>query len=74
MNTIPRSSRTRSNALARRFLSLKIKAPHMNETMTDPRLTSDTMDIIESGSLSEVKYAKSAMQMNTDIRGIAQLQ
>ena len=74
MNIIPRSRSTRSSALARRFLSLKIRTPQMNETMTELRLTSDTMDIMESGSLSEVKYAKSAMHMKTDIRGMAQLQ
>ena len=49
-------------------------AAHMNDTMTELRLTKDTTDIIESGSFSEVKYAKSPMQMNIEMSGIAQLQ
>ena len=42
--------------------------------ITELRLTSETTDIIESDSLSDVKYAKSAMQMKIEISGIAQLQ
>lgn len=45
----------------------------MNEMITELLRTRDTTEIIESGSLSEEKYAKSARQMNMDIRGIAQL-
>ena len=48
-------------------------APQMNDIMTDPRLTSDTTEIIESGSPRDVKYAKSAIHMNIDMSGIAQL-
>ena len=64
----------RSSALARRFLSLNMTAAQMNETMTELRLTRDTTEIIESGSFNEVKYAKSPMQMNIEMSGIAQLQ
>lgn len=74
MSAIPRSMRARSKALARRFRSLNIRAPQMNDTMTELLRTSDTTDIIESGLLSDVKYAKSAVQMNMDMSGIAQLQ
>ena len=74
MRAIPRSIRARSKALARRFRSLNIRAPQMNDTMTELLRTSDTTDIIESGLLSDVKYAKSAVQMNMDMSGIAQLQ
>jgi hypothetical protein len=42
--------------------------------ITELRLTSETTDIIESGSLSEVKYAKSPMQMKIEINGMARLQ
>lgn len=45
----------------------------MNDIMTDPRLTSDTTEIIESGSPRDVKYAKSATHMNMEISGMAQL-
>ena len=38
--------------------------------MTEPLRTSDTTEIIESGFSSELKYAKSAMQMNTEMSGI----
>ena len=54
ISAIPRSISTRSRALARRFLSLKIRAPHMNDTMTELRRTSDTTEIIESGLLRDV--------------------
>ena len=55
------------------FLSLNITTPQMNDIITELRRTSDTTDIIESASLSEVKYAKSPMQMNRDIRGMDHL-
>ena len=54
MRVIPRSIRARSKALARRFRSLNIKAPQINDTMTELLRTSDTTEIIESGLLSEV--------------------
>lgn len=54
MSAIPRSMRTRSKALARRFRSLNIRAPQMNDTITELLRTSDTTDIIESGLLSDV--------------------
>lgn len=73
MNAIPSNISTRSNAFARRFLSLNIIAPHAKDIITELRRTSDTTEIIESGSLSDVKYAKSAIHMNMDMRGIAQL-
>lgn len=74
INTIPARMRARSRAFARRFLSLKMMAPHANDMITELLLTRDTTEIMESGSFSEVKYAKSPMQMNIDISGIAQLQ
>lgn len=60
-------------AFARRLRSLKMMAPHANEIITELRLTSDTTEIIDSGSFSDVKYAKSPIHMNMDISGIAQL-
>ena len=63
----------RSTSFARRFLSLKNITAQANETMTELRRTSDTTEIMESGSLREVKYAKSPMQMNTEISGIVHL-
>ena len=56
------------------FLSLKITTAQMNEMMTELRRTSDTTEIMESGSSKAEKYAKSAMHMNMEISGIAQLQ
>ena len=64
--------RTRSKAFARRFRSLKMIAAQRKEMITELRRTRDTTEIIESGSLNEEKYAKSAMQMKSDMRGIAQ--
>ena len=58
-------------ALARRFLSLKMRAAQANETMTELRRTNETTDIMDSGLSSDVKYAKSAMQMNMDISGMS---
>ena len=46
----------------------------MKEMITELRRTSDTTDIIESGSFRDVKYAKSPIHMNMDMNGIAQLQ
>ena len=60
-------------AFARRLRSLNMMAPHANEIITELRLTKDTTEIIDSGSLREVKYAKSPMHMNMDISGMAQL-
>ena len=53
MNAIPRRMRARSMALARRFLSLKMRAAHANETMTELRRTNETTDIMDSGSFSD---------------------
>ena len=50
-----------------------MSAPHKNDIITELRLTRDTTEIIESGLPSDVKYAKSAIQMNMDMSGIAQL-
>ena len=72
INAIPNNIRTRSKALARRLRSLKMMAPQANEMMTELRLTSDTTDIMDSGSFRDVKYAKSPIHMNIDISGIAQ--
>lgn len=49
-------------------------APQINEIITELRLTSEMTDIIESSLCSDVRYAKSAMQMKMDISGIAHLQ
>ena len=73
MNIIPIIIRTRSSAFARRLRSLNIMAPHAKDIRTELRLTSDTTEIMDSGSFSEVKYAKSPMHMNMDMSGIAQL-
>lgn len=74
MNAIPASRRARSDILALMFLSLNMMTPQMNEMITELRRTRDTTEIMESGSFSEVKYAKSPRHMNMDISGIAQLQ
>lgn len=71
MNAIPSRMRTRSKALARRFFSLNIIAPQANDIITELRLTRDTTEIMDSGSLSDVKYAKSPIHMNMDMSGIA---
>ena len=72
MNAIPRRMSARSMALARRFRSLKMMAAQVNDTITELRRTSETTEIIDSGSFSDLKYAKSPIQMNMDMRGIAQ--
>ena len=74
MKAIPSSIRARSTTFAFRFLSLKIITPHANEIMTELLRTSYTTEIIESGSLREVKYAKSARHMNMDISGMDHFQ
>ena len=73
MNAIPASSSARSMSLALRFLSLKIMTAHANDMITELRRTREMTEIIESGSSSDVKYAKSAMQMNNEINGIDHL-
>lgn len=73
MKNIPKSTSARSKAFALRFLSLKISAPQMNEIITELRLTSDTTEIMESGSFKDVKYAKSPTHMKMEMRGMAQL-
>ena len=45
----------RSTALARRFLSLKMRAAHANDTITELRRTNETTEIMDSGSFSDVK-------------------
>ena len=74
MKIIPMRMRIRSMIFARRLRSLNMMTPQAKEMMTELRRTRDTTDIIESGSFRDVKYAKSAMHMNMDISGIAQLQ
>lgn len=74
MNAIPASRRARSSSFALMFLSLNIMTPQMNEMITELRRTSDTTEIMESGSFNDVKYAKSARHMNMDINGMARLQ
>ena len=64
---------TRSTALARRFLSLKMRAAHANDTITELRRTNETTEIMDSGLFNDVKYAKSAMQMKWDISGMLHL-
>ena len=46
---------------------------HANEMITDPRRTKETTEIMESESLNDVRYAKSAMQMKIEINGIDHL-
>ena len=46
---IPISTRIRSTALLFKFFSRNTSAPQRKDTMTLPRLTIDTMEIIESG-------------------------
>lgn len=73
MNTMPSKMRARSRIFARRFLSLNMSTPHVNDMITEPRLTSDTTEIIEEGSLRAVKYTKSARQTKIDMSGIDHL-
>lgn len=73
MNAIPSRISPRSRILALMFLSLKIMTPQMNDIITELRRTRETTEIIEPGSLREVKYAKSAVQMNIDMSGMAQV-
>ena len=72
MNIIPNKISARSRTFALMFLSLNIRTPQMKEMITELRRTRDTTDIIESGSFRDVKYAKSPMQMNMDMSGMAQ--
>ena len=72
MNAIPSRMSARSKTFVFIFLSLNIITPQMNDIITELRRTSETTDIIESGSLNEVKYAKSPRQMNMDMSGMAQ--
>ena len=74
ISAIPASMSARSSAFAFRFFSLNIIAPLANDIITELRRTRDTTEIIDPGSWSEVRYAKSAVHMNMDIRGMAQLQ
>lgn len=66
--------RTRSSAFAFRFFSLKSITPQANDTITEPLLIRDTTEIMESGWLRAVKYAKSAADMKIDINGMAHVQ
>ena len=73
MNAIPVSNSARSRSFALRFLSLKKMTAHANEMMTELRRTNETTEIMESESLNDVRYAKSAMQMKIEINGIDHL-
>ena len=73
MNAIPSRIRNRSTIFAFRFLSLKRITAQIKEMITELLLTRDTTEIIDSGSLRDEKYAKSAMQMKMDIKGIVHL-
>ena len=46
--------------------------PHANEIITELRRTRDTTEIIDEESFNDVRYAKSPMHMNMEIKGIAQ--
>ena len=74
IKAIPSRISSRSNSFALMFLSLKMTTPHMNEIITELRRTSETTEIIDPASLSEVKYAKSPIHINMDINGIDHLQ
>ena len=74
MKAIPVSSSTRSSSLALIFLSLKIRTAHVNDTITEPRRTNDTTEIIDSGLFKDEKYAKSAIQMKSEISGMDHFQ
>ena len=41
--------------LAFKFLSLKMTTPHANDMITELLLTSETTEIMEEGSLNDVK-------------------
>lgn len=73
MNAIPSRISPRSSAFAFRLRSLNMMAPHAKDIITELRLTSETTDIMEPASWSAEKYAKSAIQMNIEMRGMAQL-
>lgn len=73
MNAIPSRMSARSRIFALMFLSLNITTPQMKDMMTELRRTSDTTEIIDSGSLNDVKYAKSPIHMNMEINGMDHL-
>ena len=70
MNPIPSRMRARSKTFALMFLSLNISTPQMKDIITELRRTRDTTEIMDSGSLKDVKYAKSPMHMNMEINGM----
>ena len=74
MNAIPSRMMARSMSLALMFLSLNTMTPQMKEMITELRRTRETTEIMDSGSLSDVTYAKSPRHMNMYINGMAQLQ
>ena len=74
MNAIPSRMSARSKTFVFIFLSLNIITPQMNDIITELRRTSETTEIIDPASLSEVKYAKSPIHINMDINGIDHLQ
>jgi hypothetical protein len=63
--------KTKSIAFERRFFSLKSIAPQANDTTTEPRRIIDTTDIIASPSDSATKYARSAAERKSEMRGMA---
>ena len=69
---MPTKISKRSRALALRLRSLKMMTPHANEIITELRRTRDTTEIIDEESFNDVRYAKSPMHMNMEIKGIAQ--
>lgn len=73
MNAIPSRMSARSRIFALMFLSLNITTPQMKDMMTELRRTSDTTEIIDPGSLNDVKYAKSPIHMNMEINGMDHL-
>ena len=63
--------RAKSKALAFKLRSWKSSAPQVNETRTLERRIIDTTEIIASASESAKRYATSAADKKSEIRGIA---
>ena len=61
----------RSKAFAFRLRSWKSNAPQLKDTNTLERRIIETTDIIASGSDSAKRYATSAAERKSEIRGIA---
>ena len=68
----PMKIRAKSKALAFKLRSWKSKAPQTNDTRTLERRIIETTEIIAPASESAKRYATSAADRKSEIKGIAQ--